>query len=257
MTEPDHKMPPEKVRSEFSLVHMLPNLMTIAAICAGLTAIRSGVNGHYGTAVLFILVAGVLDGLDGRVARLLRSDSKMGAELDSLADFLNFGVAPALLVYFWALQDLSRDGWISVLVFSVCCVVRLARFNVAAKEEASDVPPGYFTGVPSPAGAMMVLLPMYLSFASGGDLLMPDLVICFYMGLVGLLMISRVPTWSLKLVRISRENVKFFLVGFAFFGAAILSYPWVTLVLLCLVYAGSILWSLVVWKWPSRSGPAG
>ena len=246
---------PEKVRSDFSLVHMLPNMMTIAAICAGLTAIRSGVSGHYGSAVLFILAAGVLDGLDGRLARRLRSDSKMGAELDSLADFLNFGVAPALVVYFWALQDLSRIGWISVLVFAVCCVVRLARFNVAAKTEKSEVRPGYFVGVPAPAGAMLVLLPMYLSFASRGAILVPDLVICFYMGLVGLLMISRIPTWSLKRVRISRENVKYFLVGFAFFGAAILSYAWITLVVLCLVYAGTIAWSLLNWKRADRAGP--
>lgn len=244
--------PPDRIRADFALVHMLPNMMTVAAICAGLTAIRSAVNGNYGAAVLFILVAGVLDGLDGRLARLLRSDSKMGAELDSLADFLNFGVATALVVYFWALQDFSRIGWISVLVFAVCCVVRLARFNVAAKEETSDVPPGYFVGVPSPAGAMLVLLPMYLSFASAGDLQMPDLVICFYMVLVGLLMISRFPTWSLKLLRISRENVKYFLVGFAFFGAAILSYPWVTMVVLCLAYGASLVWSLIAWKWPRR-----
>jgi CDP-diacylglycerol--serine O-phosphatidyltransferase len=240
--------PSERQKSEFALVQLLPNMMTIAAICAGMTAIRAGVNGNFGAAVLFILVAAVLDGLDGRVARLLHSDSKMGAELDSLGDFLNFGVAPAMVLYFWALTDMSRGGWMAVLVFAVCCVVRLARFNVAAKEATPDVRPGHFVGVPAPAGAGMVLLPMYLDFASDGDLLTPDLVICFYMGLVGLLMISRIPTWSFKSVRISRENVKYFLVGFAFVGAALLNYAWLTLVVLCLIYSASVVWSLVTWK---------
>lgn len=246
MTEPTD--PGDRQRSEFALVQLLPNMMTIAAICAGLTAIRAGVNGNFGSAVMFILVAAVLDGLDGRVARLLHSDSKMGAELDSLGDFLNFGVAPAMVTYFWALQDMSRGGWIAVLFFAVCCVLRLARFNVAAKSGSPDTLPGHFVGVPAPAGAGLVMLPMYLDFASDGDMLMPDLVICFYMGLVGLMMISRIPTWSFKRVRISRENVKYFLVGFALVGAAILTYAWVTLVTMCLVYAGSVVWSLVTWK---------
>lgn len=246
---------PDRTRSEFALVQLLPNMMTIAAICAGLTAIKAGVAGSYGSAVLFILAAGVLDGLDGRVARLLHSDSKMGAELDSLADFLNFGVAPSLVLYFWALQDMSRGGWISVLVFAVCCVVRLARFNVAAKSEKSDARPGHFVGVPAPAGALLVLLPMYLSFASDGNVLMPDLMIAAYMVLVGLLMISRIPTWSFKSVRISRENVKFLLVGFAFIGAAILTYAWITLVIFCLVYAATIVWSLLTWKRAEPKSP--
>ncbi len=247
--------PPEKIRTEFALFQLLPNMMTIAAICAGLTAIRAGVIGSYGAAVLFILAAGVLDGLDGRVARMLHSNSKMGAELDSLADFLNFGVAPALVLYFWALQDMSRAGWIAVLVFAVCCVLRLARFNVSAKSEKSDLRPGYFTGVPAPAGALMALLPMYLSFASHGQLIMPDPLIAAWLVLVGLLMISRIPTWSFKTVRISRENVKFLLVGFAFLGAAILTYAWITLVVVCALYAGSILWSLLTWRRRSPPNP--
>jgi CDP-diacylglycerol--serine O-phosphatidyltransferase len=126
--------------------------------------------------------------------------------------------------------------------------VRLARFNVATKETTPDLKPGRFVGVPAPAGAGMVLLPMYLDFASDGDMLMPDLMICLYMGLVGLLMISRIPTWSFKSVRISRENVKFFLVGFAFVGAALLTYAWLTLVVLCLTYMVSVAWSLLRWK---------
>lgn len=242
--------PQETERSEFSVLQLLPNMMTIAAICAGLTGIRAAVAGNYQQAVLFILAAALLDGLDGRVARLLRSTSKMGAELDSLADFLNFGVAPALVVYYWSLQDATRSGWIAVLVFAVCCVMRLARFNVAAKEETPAAKPGNFVGIPSPAGAMLAMLPMYLSFASETGIDFPNLAIILHLCLVGLLMISRIPTPSFKAVRISRENVKFLLVGVAFVGAAILTYAWVTLVALCVAYILVLIWGLVFVRRP-------
>lgn len=236
----------DKATSDFSLVQLIPNMLTIAAICAGLSAIRFGVQGNYVLAVQLILAACVLDGLDGRIARLLSSDSKMGAELDSLADFVNFGVAPPIVIYFWALQDMRSAAWISVLVFAVCCLVRLARFNVSSKADGDDEPSAYFFGVPSPAGALLVMLPMFLSFAFADAPLLPDLFICTHMVLVGLLMISRVPTWSFKTTRISRENVKFFLVGFAFVGAAVLTYAWITLVVLCAGYIGVVVWSLLV-----------
>ncbi len=138
-------------RTELPIVQLLPNFVTIVAICAGLTAIRFGVQGNYERAVLLVVAAGVLDTLDGRLARMLKSDSKMGAELDSLADFVNFGVAPPLVIYFWALQDMRSAGWISVLVFSVCCVLRLARFNVTNKSDDEGDDSGYYAGVPSPA----------------------------------------------------------------------------------------------------------
>ena len=216
---------PVPQQAEFSLFQLLPNALTILAICAGLTAIRLGVQGDYVLSVLLIIGAGIIDGVDGRLARLLGSSSKMGAELDSLADFLNFGVAAPLTLYFWALQDMRGLGWISVLVFAVCCVIRLARFNVTAK---SDEPrdSAYFQGVPSPAGALLVMLPMYLSFAIADRAVLPDTVICLYMIAVGLLLISRLPTWSFKTTKISRENVKFFLVGVTVVGAAKPSRRW-------------------------------
>lgn len=238
--------PHDKRLTEFALIQLLPNIMTIGAICAGLSAIRFGVQGNYVLAVQLILAAAILDGLDGRLARALGSDSKMGAELDSLADFLNFGVAAPLVIYFWALQDMSNAGWISVLVFSVCCVVRLARFNVATKsEEAGEVANGYFVGIPSPAGALLAMLPMFVAFAFDAETGFPKLLICFHMVVIGLLMISRIPTWSPKLVRISRENVKYFLVACAFAGAAVLTYAWTTLVVLCLSYVVLVIWGLV------------
>jgi CDP-diacylglycerol--serine O-phosphatidyltransferase len=233
--------PHDKRLTEFALIQLLPNIMTVGAICAGLSAIRFGVQGNYVLAVQLILLAAALG-----------SDSKMGAELDSLADFLNFGVAAPLVIYFWALQDMSNAGWISVLVFSVCCVVRLARFNVATKsEEVSDVASGYFVGIPSPAGALLAMLPMFISFAFDAGTGFPKLLICLHMVVIGLLMISRIPTWSPKMVRISRENVKYFLVACAFAGAAVLTYAWTTMVVLCLSYVVLVIWGLL-----KRSSPA-
>jgi len=238
--------PSDKSIPEFALIQLLPNMLTIAAICAGLTAIRFGVQGRYVDAAQLILVACVLDGLDGRLARLLGSGSKMGAELDSLADFVNFGVTPPLVIYFWALQDIRGIGWMSVLIFSICCVVRLARFNVSSKSEEEGQDSTYFTGVPAPAGALLVMLPLFVSFAFANAPLLPGFVISFYMVIVGLLLISRIPTYSFKSTRISRENVKFFLVGFAFVGAGVLTYAWITVVVLCIAYVGIVIWSLLV-----------
>lgn len=237
---------PDKTDSDFALIQLLPNLLTIAAICAGLSAIRFGVQGNHILAVQLILAACVLDGLDGRLARKLGSDSKMGAELDSLADFVNFGVAPPLVVYFWALQDMRSAAWLSVLVFAVCCVVRLARFNVDNNNSDNSKDPecdgSYFVGVPAPAGALLVMLPMFLSFMVADRAVLPGFLICLHMVAVGLLMISRIPTWSFKTTRVSRNNVKFFLVGFAFVGAALLTYAWVTLAVLCLGYIVIVAW---------------
>ena len=244
--------PSRKPDSELAITQLLPNMLTILAICAGLSAIRFGVQGNYTLAVHLVMAACVLDGLDGRIARLLGSDSKMGAELDSLADVLNFGVAPPLILYFWALQDIRSLAWLAVLIYAVCCVMRLARFNVSSKSEEAEPASAYFQGVPSPAGGLLVMLPMYLSFAFTNAPLVPAPVICLYMVFIGFLMISRIPTWSFKTSRVSRQNVKFFLVGVAFIGAAVLTFAWVTLILLCLAYVG-----MVAWAWLEKEIPSG
>lgn len=235
--------PSEQDKTGFALINLLPNALTITAICAGMSAIRFGVQGNYVLAVQLIIAACVLDGLDGRIARLLSSDSKIGAELDSLADFLNFGVAPPLVLYFWALQDIRSAAWLAVLFFASCCVMRLARFNVGSKSETCDQNSVFFEGVPAPAGAVLVMLPMYLSFAFADAPLLPGILICLYMVVIGLLLISRIQTWSFKTTRISRENAKFFLIGVAVVGAAMLTFPWVTLILLCFAYVGMVAWA--------------
>lgn len=234
---------PEKPRSYLTLAQLIPNLLTVAAICAGLSAIRFGVQGNYVLAVQFIIVACILDGLDGRLARLMRTDSRMGAELDSLADFLNFGVAPPLLLYFWALQDLRGLGWISVLAYAICAVMRLARFNVAAKSDENHGPAAFFMGVPSPAGALLAMWPMFVSLSFADRPVLPDLLVCANLVLVGLAMISRIPIWSFKTARVSRENAKFVILGAAVLGAALFTYPWVTMTALCLAYMGLVAWS--------------
>lgn len=225
------------------LVLLLPNLVTLTAICAGLTAIRFGINGEYGRAVLLILLAGILDGVVGRLARLLKSESKIGAELDSLADFINFGVAAPLLVYLFALQDLRRAGWIAVLIFSVCCVMRLARFNVESRMEKPHSANDYFVGVPAPAGAMLAMLPLFVSFLVSDVPVLPAGVVAVWIVIIGVLMISRIPTYSFKVLTISRRNAPFYLLGAVVVIAAVLTYLWATLVVLVLVYIAGVIWA--------------
>jgi len=230
--------------TDLALVQLIPNMLTIAAICAGLSAIRFSVQGDYELAVQLIVAACILDGLDGKIARLLGGDSKMGAELDSLADFVNFGVAPPLVIYLWALQDMRSVAWLCVLVFAICCVLRLARFNVSNKADGVDQPTDdFFVGAPAPAGAILVLLPLTASFSFSNQPLLPDVLICLHMVLVGIAMISRIPTWSPKRVRISRGNIKYFLLGFALIGITLLIYAWITLVIFSIGYVAMVIWS--------------
>jgi CDP-diacylglycerol--serine O-phosphatidyltransferase len=219
----------------FPIVNLLPNLLTITAICAGLTAIRFGFQGDFERAVQLVLLAGVLDGIDGRLARLMSSQSPVGAELDSLADFLNFGVAPGLIVYTWALQDFSGAGWIAVLGYSICCVMRLARFNVSSRED-TEKSSDFFVGVPSPAGAILAMLPMYVSFLFSDMALTPPAFIAAYLLAIGLLMISRIPTYSFKNASVSGKNAKFWVLGAVLLVAALLTYLWATLLLISCAY---------------------
>lgn len=231
-------------RPDLPIVHLLPNLLTFAAICAGLTAIRFGFQGDFERAVYLILLACVLDGFDGRLARLLKAQSLIGAELDSLADFLNFGVAPALILYVWGLQDMSRAGWIAVLIYAICCVLRLARFNVSSKAGDENTDTSYFVGVPSPAGAFLVMLPMFVSFLFPEMPSIPPLLVALYTVGVGLLMISHIPTYSFKNLAIMRDKAKFFVLGAVLLAAALLTYLWATLVFLNIIYIFSIVWAL-------------
>ncbi|WP_435165593.1 CDP-alcohol phosphatidyltransferase family protein [Falsirhodobacter sp. 1013] len=223
-----------------SLAQQVPNLMTLGAICAGLTAIRFAIEGRPDQAILLIVLAAILDGLDGRLARMLQSESAIGAELDSLADFLNFGAATGLLVYF-TLFGTGGLGWVAVLVYVICCVMRLARFNVGTKAPEADSMPGWFTGVPSPAGAMLALMPIAVDRAFGS---LPPAVVALWLVFVGWLLISRIRTPSLKLVQLGPQNMRYVFVGVIALGAVLFTWPWEGLLALDLVYLLVVLWSV-------------
>ncbi len=243
---------PRNSRSELSVQQLLPNLVTVGALCAGLTAIRFMMQERLEIAVALIGLAAILDAADGRLARFLNSESRMGAELDSLVDFLNFGVAPGLLIYIWALHDTRNAGWIAVVIYIVCCVLRLARFNVESRIETDIVPPTrFFTGVPAPAGALLVLMPLFAALASPTGPRAHDALIAIYTILIGGLMISRVPTFSFKATKIYADNARYVVVGFVVIVAALASFPWATLVAIDVLYLSSIVLS---WRAARRSG---
>jgi CDP-diacylglycerol--serine O-phosphatidyltransferase len=239
----------ERRLKSLSFNRILPNMITLLAICAGLTAIRYGLGQQWDKAVLAIVLAIILDGVDGRVARLLRGTSKFGEELDSLADAINFGVVPAMLVYLWAMQDAGRVGWALCLLHAVCCVLRLARFNTMLGQP--DLPPwahSYFTGVPAPAGAGIAVLPLILSLETGRDVLdSPILVGCFLITSASL-MVSRVPTFSLKNIRVAPQYVLFMMLGVGLLAAFLVTDPWLTLSAIGFIYLGSIPVSYVAYR---------
>ncbi|MDR6659909.1 CDP-diacylglycerol--serine O-phosphatidyltransferase [Tardiphaga robiniae] len=235
---------PETRRRRFRTIPirmLVPNMITLLAICAGLTAIRLSTEGRMELAVAAIVFAAVLDGVDGRVARMIKGQSKFGAELDSLADFVNFGVAPGLILYFWQLHDLSNAGWIAAMVFAIAGSLRLARFN--ATMDDPDKPAfaaNFFTGMPAPLGALTVMLPIYLGFL--GTPMPPAILTTLYTLLVGFLMVSRLPVFSGKAVnmRVPRELVLPVFVGVVLFIALLIGYPWHILSALSIMYLLSL-----------------
>jgi CDP-diacylglycerol--serine O-phosphatidyltransferase len=220
---------------------LVPNVITLLAICAGLTAIRLSTEGRMELAVAAIVFAAVLDGLDGRVARMIKGQSKFGAELDSLADFVNFGVAPGLILYFWQLHELGNGGWIAAMVFAISGGLRLARFN--ATMDDPDKPAfaaNYFTGMPAPLGAITVLFPVYLAFL--GVPRFPAVLTALYTLVIAFLMVSRLPVFSGKTVRlrVPPEMVLPVFVSVVFFIALLIGYPWHILSACTLLYLFSL-----------------
>jgi CDP-diacylglycerol--serine O-phosphatidyltransferase len=218
---------------------LLPNLITLLALCAGLTAMRMAVENNIQLALAAIVFAALLDGVDGRIARMLKGTSRFGAELDSLADFVNFGVAPALILYFWGLHELKSAGWIAALVFAICAALRLARFNVMIDEPNQPVWAGnFFTGIPAPAGAITVLLPIYLSLLGAPSGLVVIWLTFLYTLAIALFMVSRLPVFSGKRVgkRVPPEMVLPVFVVVVLFFALLISYPWQVLSLGALAY---------------------
>src|SRR5450755_3618876 len=240
----DPAPPPRRRRFKAIPVRtLLPNLITLLALCAGLTSIRMAIESRLDLALAAIAFAALLDGIDGRIARMLKGTSRFGAELDSLADFVNFGVAPALILYFWGLHELKSVGWIAALVFAICAGLRLARFNVMIDDPNKPAWAGnFFTGIPAPAGAITVLLPIYLYFLGASNGLVTVWLTFFYTLVIALLMISRLPVFSGKRVgkRVSPDLVLPVFVVVVLFFALLISYPWEVLTVGTVAYLGCL-----------------
>ena len=228
---------------------MIPNFLTILAISAGMSAIRFGLEGRWEHAALAILAAAILDALDGRIARILNGASKFGAELDSLSDFISFGVAPAMMLYLWAMQDFGRFGWMLTLLFSVSMALRLARFNTMLEDE--NLPAwtsNFFAGVPAPAAAGLVLMPLILSFLVGDEFFRSPTVVSFYLIGVSGLVVSSIPTFSFKKIKVPSKQVLPFMIVTTAFVAALVSAPWMTLSGALIVYLGTIPFSIKTYR---------
>ena len=215
---------------------ILPNMFTLVGVCIGLTSIKFAFDGRFGFAVLAILVAGIIDGLDGRIARLIKGTSEVGKELDSLTDVISFGVAPAFIMYFWSLNNLGRVGWLVCLIYVICVALRLARFNITSYTNAKWKE-NFFEGVPSPAGGILVLFPLIYSFSEfqlfsiENKYLVPGFFI-----LTSILLISKLPTYSFKKIVIQRKTTIFLLFGIILFFGLLLVYPFNVIAISSIIY---------------------
>ena len=234
----------EQPKNNFKIVSnkktrmILPNAITLIGVCIGLTSIKFAIDGKFVIAIIAILFAGLMDALDGRIARLIKGTSKMGKELDSLGDVISFGVAPALIMYFWNLQYLDKLGWFVCLTYVVCVALRLARFNINSDEEPSWKD-NFFEGMPSPAGGIIVLMPLIFSFSGFGSFFTKinyDIVVPLFFIVVSILLISTIPTYSFKKIVIARSLTKFLLFGIVLFFGALLVYTFKILAVTCLIY---------------------
>jgi len=226
--------------SHFSVNRLIPNVLTLLALCAGMTAIRFAIGGDFEAACYAIIAAGIFDGLDGRMARLLKATSRFGAELDSLSDFISFGVAPAAVLYLWTMAQLHSVGWAIVLFFAVCCALRLARFNTQLGAEPPPYAAGFFTGAPAPAGAALLLMPMFISFEWGDWIARSPYLNAVWISAAALLMVSTVPTVSLKRIRIPPHLVMPSLLGVGVLAGFFMTAPWPTLTFVGALYIASI-----------------
>jgi len=233
-------------------IRLLPNAITVLAMSAGLSAVQFAIVGMWGAAIAAIAAAALLDGLDGRIARLLDATSKMGAELDSLADAISFGVAPALVIYVWRFEP-NRGGWIVALVFAVCMVLRLARFNTLLDVEQPPYAKEFFVGVPAPAGGLLLLLPLIVDeqIGHGGWWSSVPVVIVWTVG-VALLLVSRIPTLSLKSIKVPPRAVAPMLVLVALLGAAIITFPLIALICAMVVYLVHLPYSVRRYLWLAK-----
>ena len=215
---------------------ILPNMLTLIGVCIGLTSIRFALDGRFEIAIIAILFAALIDGLDGRIARLIKGTSKVGKELDSLTDMISFGVAPAFIMYFWKLNDLGRVGWLICLIYVICVALRLARFNVSSEAEPSWRD-NFFEGIPSPAGGVIVLIPLIFSFSDLNIFnLNYNIIVPIFFIMTSILLISKIPTYSLKKIVVPRRMTIFLLFSIILYFGLLLIYTFNTIVISGIIY---------------------
>ena len=228
--------------------YLLPNILTLAGVCLGISSIKFSIDGNFSLAVTLILFAAILDALDGRIARLIKGTSEFGKELDSLTDFVSFGIAPVFTLYFWELNNYGKLGWAITLIYSVCCVLRLARFNLTKIEETQEWKNNFFEGIPSPAGGLLILMPLIYELTNlniGLDIkkFTPYLTV-----LIAVLLVSKIPTLALKKISISPKATVFLLLGIGVVFIALLFYTLETLLIFGAIYLFSIPVSILVFN---------
>ena len=228
--------------------YLLPNILTLGGLCLGISSIKFSIDGNFNLAVTLILFASILDALDGRVARLIKGTSEFGKELDSLTDFVSFGIAPVLILYFWELNNYGKLGWAIALIYSVCCVLRLARFNLTKFDNQEEWKNNFFEGIPSPAGGILILTPLIYELSDLNLNLNISNITPYLTILIALLLVSKVPTLSLKKITISPKTTIFLLLAIGLIFIALLFYTFETLLIFSLIYLLSIPVSFYVFK---------
>ena len=228
--------------------YLLPNILTLGGVCLGISSIKFSIDGNYNLAVTLILFAAILDALDGRIARLIKGTSEFGKELDSLTDFVSFGIAPVFVLYFWELSNYGKLGWAITLIYSVCCVLRLARFNLTKVDENQEWKKNFFEGIPSPAGGLLILMPLIYDLTDlniGFDIkiLTPYLTIA-----IAILLVSKIPTLALKKISISPKTTVFLLLSIGIIIIALLFYTLKTLLIFGIIYLLSIPVSIIIYN---------
>jgi CDP-diacylglycerol---serine O-phosphatidyltransferase len=232
--------------------YLLPNILTLGGVCLGISSIKFSIDGNYSLAVIFILLAAILDALDGRIARLIKGTSEFGKELDSLTDFVSFGIAPVFILYFWELNNYGKLGWAITLIYSVCCVVRLARFNLTKIDDKQLWKSNYFEGVPSPAGGILILMPLIFELSNLNLNFNITNLTPYFTILIAVLLVSKIPTLSLKKISISPKTTVFILLGMGTIFISLLYYTFESLLAFGLIYLISIPFSFFIYKNKNR-----
>ena len=232
--------------------YLLPNILTLGGVCLGISSIKFSIDGNFQLAVVFVLLAAILDTLDGRIARLIKGTSDFGKELDSLTDFVSFGIAPVFILYFWELKNYGKIGWAITLIYSVCCVLRLARFNLTKIDTQQSWKNNFFEGVPSPAGGLLILMPLIFQLTDINFKINISEITPFFTILIALLLVSKIPTLSLKKISIAPKTTIFILLAIGVTIISLLYFTFETLFILGLIYLISIPVSYFIYKKQSK-----